>query len=273
MLLSIRHRTHYAYSPAVAHVALRLRLFPAMTASQKPRSWSVTVNGEAPQMRQVNGYGDEEAIWLGREGAAEVEIVAEGEIETLDTHGVLRGWQMAARPAMFLRKTPLTAADEAIAELARESVRGKTGLDAAHALSAGVREAVDYRPGVTTAQTAAADALRLGAGVCQDHAHLLISAARSLGAAARYVVGYLMVDEEHEEDAVPLRDTHAWAELWVDNLGWVGFDASNRICPTEHYVRLASGLDAFDAAPIRGSVIGATEESLEADVHLVQSQQ
>jgi transglutaminase-like putative cysteine protease len=112
-----------------------------------------------------------------------------------------------------------------------------------------------------------------GAGVCQDHAHVLISAARSLGAAARYVVGYLFIDENAEEEVVTEGETHAWVEIWVDGLGWVGFDPSNRICPTEHYVRLASGLDAPDASPLRGSVSGLSEEELDAEVQVIQSQQ
>ncbi|MFV0473374.1 MAG: transglutaminase domain-containing protein [Pikeienuella sp.] len=273
MLLSIRHRTFYRYDPPVSRAALKLRLFPAATASQAIRSWSVTVNGEAPEMRLVNGYGDEEAVWLADDGAEEVEILASGVIETTDTHGVLRGWRMAARPAMFLRRTALTAPDEGVAAMAREATGGKTGIAAAHALSAAVGEAVDYRPGTTTAETTAAEALRQGAGVCQDHAHVLISAARSLGAAARYVVGYLLVGEGDAPEIASDTETHAWAEIWIDGLGWVGFDASNGLCPTDRYVRLAAGLDAVDAAPIRGSVTGATEESLEAEVQVTQAQQ
>lgn len=273
MLLSIRHRTHYRYEPAASRVALKLKLFPAITASQRPRSWTVTVNGEAPQMRLVNSYGDEEAVWLAHEGASEVEVLAEGVVSTSDTQGVIRGWKMAARPAMFLRETRLTAPSEAIAALAREATAGRHGLAAAHALSAAVREAVDYRTGATDAETTADEALRQGAGVCQDHAHLLIAAARTLGAAARYVVGYLFVTEGDQPELAEEHETHAWAELWIDGLGWVGFDPSNRICPTDHYVRLAAGLDARDAAPLRGSVTGMTDETLATEVQVIQAQQ
>lgn len=273
MLLSIRHRTLYRYDPPAARVALKLRLYPATAASQAPRAWSVTVNGEAPEMRLVNAYGDGESVWLAEDGADEVEVLAEGVVETTDTSGVLRGWRMAARPAMFLRRTKLTAPDDDLAAMAREATEGKTGIAAAHALSAAVREAVDYRPGTTDVETTAAEALRQGAGVCQDHAHVLIAAARSLGAAARYVVGYLLVGEGDAPEIASETETHAWAEIWIDGLGWVGFDASNGLCPTDRYVRLASGLDAVDAAPIRGSVTGTTEESLEAEVQVIQAQQ
>jgi transglutaminase-like putative cysteine protease len=70
---------------------------------------------------------------------------------------------------------------------------------------------------------------------------------------ARYVVGYLLAPEEK------LTETHAWAEAFVPDIGWVGFDPANRLCPTDRYVRLGCGLDAADAAPIRGNVMGGPE--------------
>ncbi|MEM7525148.1 MAG: transglutaminase family protein [Pseudomonadota bacterium] len=271
MLLSIRHKTLYRYEPAATRIALRIKLYPGRTASQTPRSWRIAVNGRAPQTLVVNGYGDEETIWIEHGGASEVEVIASGEVETKDTQGVLRGFRAAARPAMFLRRTALTTPDDEIRALAEDATAGRTGIDAAHALCAAVREAVEYRSGVTTATTTAAEALRIGAGVCQDHSHLMIAAARSLGAAARYVVGYLYVGDGDELSTET--ETHGWVEVWVDGLGWVGFDPANGICPTDHYVRLAAGLDAPDAAPLRGAVSGRTAESLEADVQVTQSQQ
>jgi transglutaminase-like putative cysteine protease len=98
--------------------------------------------------------------------------------------------------------------------------------------------------------------------VCQDHAHVLISAARAMQIPARYVVGYLYSLEGK------LAETHAWAEVHVSDIGWVGFDPANRICPTERYVRLACGLDSTDAAPIRGSVTGVSQERLSASVDI-----
>lgn len=270
MLLSIRHRTLYRYEPAATGAALRLKLFPRQTASQTPRSWSVVVNGGPPQSKIVNGYGDEEAIWITHSGVAEVEITASGLIETGDAQGVLGDLSGAARPAMFQRLTDLTKPDDAIRALARDAAGGLAGLDAAHALSGAVRDAMEYSPCATGAATTAAEALHAGAGVCQDHSHVMIAAARSLGAAARYVVGYLYVGDA-EEDLVTGGDeagteTHAWIEIWVEGLGWVGFDPANRLCPTDRYVRVAAGLDASDAAPLRGVAFGGAEETLEAEV-------
>ena len=110
---------------------------------------------------------------------------------------------------------------------------------------------------------------------------MFIAAARSLGVPARYVSGYLHVDpvqdDEDADDADRIRtddltETHAWAEAFLEGLGWVGFDPSNDVCPTEGYVRLVTGLDANEAAPLRGSVTGASETTLTAEVEVIQSE-
>jgi len=93
---------------------------------------------------------------------------------------------------------------------------------------------------------------------------VLTSAARALGWPARYVTGYLLPGPDGVSDGA----THAWTEIWLDGLGWVGFDASTGLCPTDAYVRLCAGLDAADAAPLRGHAEGITQERLEAEVTL-----
>jgi transglutaminase-like putative cysteine protease len=115
-------------------------------------------------------------------------------------------------------------------------------------------------------ETSAEAALAAGQGVCQDHAHIFIGAARLLGLPARYVSGYLMMDDRVDQEA-----GHAWAEAYVAGLGWVAFDVSNGISPDERYVRLATGFDYRDAAPVTGISIGAGE--IELEVRLAVAQQ
>jgi transglutaminase-like putative cysteine protease len=125
-----------------------------------------------------------------------------------------------------------------------------------------VRDRIDYLPETTTAETTAAEAFEARRGVCQDHAHVLAAAARAVGLPARYVSGYLC--PLGEEAAA----SHAWAELYIEDLGWVGFDAANRQCPDERYVRVACGRDYRDAAPVRGVRQGGIAETLEVDVSI-----
>ncbi|NBB70189.1 MAG: transglutaminase family protein [Alphaproteobacteria bacterium] len=263
MQLAIRHRTRYRYDPAVAAVGVRLKLYPPTFAAQHPVAWTVAVNGVAVAPGFRDGWGDQVATHFVRGEVAAVEIEAAGVVDTRDEAGVVRGLREAVRPGMCLRATPRTEADSAIAALAREALEdGGTQLQQAHRLQDLVTARIAYRAGHTDGATTAPVALASGAGVCQDHAHVVIAAARSLGWPARYVAGYCLHAEDGGDDVA----THAWAELWLDGIGWVGFDASNDLCPTDAYVRLCAGLDAFDAAPIRGHVEGAGAEALDVRV-------
>jgi len=281
MRLSIRHRTAYAYDPPALRLALRLRLWPSVYDTQAVPQWRVTVNGEEVRPLLTDAFGDRIGLWHAHLGADGAEVIAEGIVETRDAAGVARGLDRGRALGVFLRDTDLTRPEPALRELARsarEAAGGGGPLAELHALQAAVREAVDYRSGVTDSATTAARALALGSGVCQDHAHVFIAAARLLGAPARYVAGYLLIDEaeqaaaaedaEAEPVAAEPNETHAWAEAHVAGLGWIGFDAANGVCPTDRYVRLCSGLDAREAAPIRGHVSGATKETLEARVEI-----
>ena len=182
--------------------------------------------------------------------------------------GVLRGHRETVSPLVYLRDTPATTPDAALRALAA-SVRGEDALDLGHRLSAEVHRAIAFVPGATAVSTSAAEALALGQGVCQDFAQALIACARALGLPARYVSGYL----HSTADGKPHDAAHAWAEIHVGALGWVGFDAANACCPDDRYVRLGSGYDAEDAAPVRGMAFGFGIESLAVRVHVEEVQQ
>ena len=138
-------------------------------------------------------------------------------------------------------------------------------LDMLHELSRMTLDRVAYEIGSTDPNTTAEESYAAKSGVCQDHAHIFIGAARALDIPARYVSGYLMMNDRIEQEA-----THAWAEAYVDGLGWVGFDISNGISPDERYVRVATGRDYRDASPVAGISFGNTSQVLEVDVAVEQ---
>ena len=272
MRLRVDHATTYHFDPPMRGVVQSVRITPSQCNSQQLIDWAVQVDGAERGAGFRDGAGDwvETVTLMGPVDALTVEV--RGEVETIDTGGVLQGHRERVPPEAYLRESRFTRADRALAELAEKATKGiaeSAALDRAHALSNAIREAITYTPGQTEHGTTAAEALALGHGVCQDHAHALIAAARTVEIPARYVTGYLFASEEdggHEA-------SHAWAELWVPDLGWVGFDASNGVCPDDHYIRLGSGLDAAEAAPIRGVARGAGEERLDVRVAVDQVQQ
>lgn len=287
MRLRITHRTAYAYDTPQRHVLQSRRLRPSAFDGQNVVDWRVTTEGAVIGAAFRDGAGD----WIETARVSgpvdHVEVVAEGMVETRDMAGVLRGFREKVPPAAYMVSTRATRVDLGLTDLAERALSGSEpgDLSRAHALAGAVHEAIAYMPGATEAHTTAADALAQGEGVCQDHTHVLITLARIVGMPARYVTGYLFTDPEHpvEADGSPApvsaeQESHAWAEIHIANLGWVGFDAANACCPDARYVRLCSGADAADAAPIRGLAGGSGGETLEASVRVAsepeaQSQQ
>jgi transglutaminase-like putative cysteine protease len=264
MLIRVRHVTRYVYDTPVSYSVQSLRLTPPDFDGQHVIGWRVACPPAGEPLELKDGFGNVVHLVTVDQVLRELAIEAAGTVETEDRNGVVSGLFEPAPPRIYLRETVQTRADGAIRALA-QSIGGGDTLDRLHRLSAAVRDKVDYQVGTTHAHTSAAEALADGQGVCQDHAHIFIAAARALGVPARYITGYLVTGGREITDA-----NHAWAEAWVEGLGWVGFDVANRICPTDHYVRLAAGLDAAYAAPIRGSRRGGEAERLLVAVEVQQ---
>jgi len=264
MPLKISHRTLYRYDAPVPYALQRIRLEPQSGRTQTVLSWTLEIEGATEEVRFQDHFGNETRLLSVSDQPHAIEIIARGEVEVRDTAGVT-GHHAGFVPLwLFRRETPLTAAGPLIRALAQDIPAG-ADLERLHHLSGRVRERVDYATGATDAATGAEDAMERGQGVCQDHSHVFLAAARLLGFPARYVSGYLMLDDAVEQVA-----THAWAEAHVPDLGWVAFDVSNRIAPDGRYVRLATGCDYRDAMPVSGIRLGQAQERLEVHITVEQ---
>jgi transglutaminase-like putative cysteine protease len=269
MRIRIAHDTVYHYDSPAAGVIQVLRLSPRNHDGQYVVDWRIDVSQECRLVSHEDAFGNLTHTFTAAGPLSELSVLVEGEVETSDTDGVVRGGIERFPPTLFLRETRLTAPDKAIADFA-EGIRAGGGddvLDILHALLEGLHRAIVYDTEPTHAATTAREAFALGRGVCQDHAHVFIAAARSLGIPARYAGGYF-----RRADGVAQQEAgHAWAEAFVPELGWVGFDPANGICPTDAHVRVAVGLDYLGAAPVRGSRYGGGGEALTVAVHIDQS--
>ncbi len=266
MRLSIHHTTAYRFDGPVKHGVQRLRLTPKETQGQKILDWQMEYQGAKEELTYDDQNFNHVTLVSVEEGAREVVVACKGVVHTEDHSGVI-GHHAGHMPLWsFLGHTPLTKPGPKIRQLIASVERSDEGMvSTLHRLSAAIREAVDYGTGETHVATTAEEAVESGLGVCQDHAHVFIAAARMLEIPARYVSGYLMMDDRIEQEA-----THAWAEAWVQNLGWVGFDISNQISPDPRYVRVATGRDYRDAAPITGMSFGAITEDLTVNLAVEQ---
>lgn len=262
MLLTVKHTTRYVFADKVTHGLQRLRLKPKSTHGQEVLDWRMTLEGAETQASYEDQHYNHVDLVSIEPGVPEVVVTCEGTVRTADNNGVV-GQNFGLMPLWcFLRPTKLTRPGPKVRQLLAGIEEDRSDmLGYLHTLSRVIGEQVDYVPGTTDSQTTAEQALAAGKGVCQDHAHILIAAGRMLDVPMRYVGGYLRMNDRTEQEA-----GHGWAEAHVPGLGWVGFDVSNAICPDERYIRVATGCDYSEAAPVTGIAMGAGETRL--DVHL-----
>ncbi|MCD1625554.1 MAG: transglutaminase family protein [Paracoccaceae bacterium] len=268
MRLKISHVTTYSYDSPDHYALLQLRVTPRGGRGQKVIDWTSTITGGTKQVSFNDQFNNHVDLVLVDRDATTVEIRSEGIIETEDNAGVIGPNSGLAPVWMFTASTPATTLGPNLRKLVTQArrIEAENDLDRMHRLSAMILEQVPWRTGSTDSMTTAETALEAGEGVCQDHAHIMIAVARALGYAARYVSGYLLMEDRTEQDA-----SHAWCEVCLDPLGWVGFDVSNGISPDDRYVRVALGLDYADASPIKGHRMGSGNEAM--NVHLQVAQE
>ena len=266
MRLTISHGTVYTYDAPIDYALQELRLTPKSRAGQTVLSWETTIEGGRKELEFDDHHNNHVMLVSGEPGRRELSIHCTGEVEIEDRAGIVGSHGGYAPLWLFRRATPLTKPGPQVRKLASGLGNGFDGdIERLHALSQAITDRVSYELGTTHTETAAEEALQAGSGVCQDHAQIFVSAARLLGFPARYVSGYLMMNDRVEQDA-----THAWAEAHIEAIGWVGFDVSNGISPDGRYVRVATGLDYKDAAPVSGMTFGQASGSLDVVVQVEQ---
>jgi transglutaminase-like putative cysteine protease len=259
MRIRISHATDYAYDRTARGILQHLRLTPRPHEGQHVRSWRIECDADVRLTPGEDAYGNVLHVLQTEKPVDRLSIRVEGEVETVESYGVVRGAIERLPPMVYLRDTALTQADADIRQFAADAVAsvGSDPLARMHALNQAINREVRFDTDATHPNTSAQEALRLKRGVCQDMAHLFLSCARTLGVPARYVSGHLMRPDRSDQEA-----GHAWAEAMVQDLGWVGFDPANGVSPTESHVRVAIGLDYLAAAPVRGTVYGGGGERM-----------
>lgn len=268
MRLKISHTTSYHYDAPVQYALQQLRLRPKSRAEQTVLAWTLTIEGGNQQLSFEDEHANTVDLISFEPGVTTITVHCQGEVDVADTNGVV-GQHTGFVPLwLFKRATPLTRAGSQLRALAASLERTDNDLRDLHALSTLVLERLPYSKQQSSAELSAEQVLNVGHGVCQDHAHVFIAAARYLGFPARYVSGYLLMDDQVEQDA-----SHAWAEVHVNGLGWVGFDVSNGMSPDMRYVRVATGLDYHGAAPVSGMRFGEASEALKVKLQVEQRQE
>ena len=263
MRVRVSHEIRLAFSAPARSLHLNLRLTPRSFESQYVLRWRVGVDLNATLKPRQDAFGAVMHSLSWHKPVETVTITASGEVQTSDAVGVVRGAVDPLPAAMYLRASPLAQANAALRELA-DGVGPGEPLSRLHELMGRLHEEIAYAPGLG-GESPASEAFALKKGGAADFAHAFVACARGWGVPARFVTGYLVTDAPEET-----MEMFAWAEALAPGLGWVAFDAAHNLCPNDRYVRVAVGLDAKDAAPVR-SWINAGETAVTASLRVEQA--
>lgn len=272
MRIRVLHETIYRYEQPARGLIQVMRMTPRDHDGQYVRRWRIEPSVDGHMTEREDGFGNVVHWFSPDEPTDALTVRVTGEVDTLESHGIVRGAVERLPDAFYLRETDLVLTSAPLREFADTVAADgdRTTLPLLHRLLGAVYERIAFEAGPASAALDAARAFEAGAGVCQDLAHVFIAAARHLEVPARYVSGYVHRGEEADE-ASPHETGHGWAEALVPDLGWVGFDAAHGCATTEAYIRVATGLDYLGAAPIRGSRTGGGTETLDVRLKVEQA--
>jgi transglutaminase-like putative cysteine protease len=271
----IQHITRYTYDGMVRDSANQIILFPIVDINQEVLKHDLTITGNPLVDKHVDYYGNEVGSFTYLESHSrlvinsEVLVVTKSKELPIDLVTANEQWQKLSSlqnivPYIdFLKHEYFDAMPELIAVIESEKQANDTPYQTALRFCDYVYRTFTYLPGVTTVETTIDEVWPLKAGVCQDFAHILVLMLRLLNIPARYISGYICPNHNgmRGEGA-----THAWAEAYLPDYGWLGIDPTNNCIANETHVRLAVGRNFSDCSPVKGVYKGSSGHKLEVKV-------
>lgn len=263
MKLTIHHATHYRYAERVARSTQYIRLTPRDSARQRVIDWRVDL--PSPAILLDDAFGNRTHLLTLSRAHDAIALVATGSVEIADVDD----GEPADRldPRIFLRTSELTEADEAVREFCepmRRLVASRPVIGVSD-LMAAIVERVSLLEGTSEGPVAAPEVLQNGSGKRQDRVDLFVACCRELGVPARFVSGYGCTATLSSVAG------RAWAEVWLSQR-WISFQAADPGQFDAGLVKLAVGIDARDAAPVRGVRLGGGEEALTASALVLNAE-
>ncbi len=276
----VRHVSRYEYALPARECVMLLCLKPLENAGQQLVRFEIETQPPGSLSAETDAFGNTRHVLCVHAEHRSLEIAARSTVCPASFNALPRNlgteawkeidtWRDACLHWDYSHPSAMAYPSTALTEFTRKNgiVRGKDPLRDLILLSDRLHDVFQYTPGSTSAASPIEEILTSGHGVCQDYAHVMIAVARSWRVPARYVSGYLYVSGSPDGQAWS-NATHAWVECLLPELGWVGFDPTNRSLADERHVRIATGRDYLDISPTRGVRQGGGETRLEVDVRM-----
>jgi transglutaminase-like putative cysteine protease len=270
MRYSVRHVTRFTYDSPITESVMEARMQPRSDGFQRCLHFALTTTPDARVMVYQDHDGNTVHHFDIPARHSRLTVTADALVEclprtplphrlgpgawtTLDALASSGESYESLSQSTFV--TPSAALEAFRQELRLE--RGHDPLVTLRRLMGEVYARFEYSPRSTRVDSPIDEALATRRGVCQDFAHIFLALVRPLGVPARYVSGYLFRDEGSSDRSAD-GATHAWVEVLLPDLGWVGFDPTNNLIAEDRHVRVAIGRDYADVPPTRGVYKGAS---------------
>lgn len=263
MKIHILHHTTYRYTWPVFYSIQHVRLMPTHTPLQHVHQWRV--KAPAKVSKSTDHFQNTVHTFTMNRPHHELKVESSGVVELLQPSTPHQPKQTESiHPLVYCNPTALTGFNEEITQFASLVANHHLHfVDRMLALAHAVADRVVYTKGSTTVAHTALDAFDEGAGVCQDHAHVMLACLRAHGIAARYVSGYFY------NPTSPQHESHAWVEAFDPACEqWLGVDVTHRALVQQNHCKVAVGKDYSGASPVRGIRSGGGEESLVVKVDI-----
>lgn len=274
-IFKIKHITNYKYETPIRESANQIILFPIKDDFQKVIKHDLNISNSPDVDIFIDYYGNEVGIFTQNEPHTQLKIYSKIYVETIakalpqddvfltEQWGLLKGLKDEVEFIDYLTQNTFEGSDLLLQTAIGMRNEDDTPYKIAVRFCDYVFTHFEYIKGVTTVDTTLEEILNLQAGVCQDFAHILTTMLRYLHIPARYVSGYICPNKDgmRGEGA-----THAWAEAYIPDYGWLGLDPTNNCIANEKHVRLAVGRNFSDCSPVKGVYRGELGHVLEVNV-------
>ena len=260
MKLRIEHITTFTYELPISEAYTEMRLAPMDLRGQRRSHFTLKTEPGGEVTRFTDRYMNEVHYFDVLQPHEQMKVIATSEVYTSETFVDEQTVLTPLDQFDYLMATNYAPEHESLHEIAEANVVIGNKMATATALMTAVYNALKYESGATDVKTTADEALQIGKGVCQDYAHVMLSACRLSGLPARYVSGYL-----YSPDA-PEMASHAWVDVFITDHGWISLDPTHNCWQGEKYVRVAIGRDYADVPPTRGVYKGLAKEKMDVNV-------
>ena len=263
MHLTIRNEIRFAFPAPARNLTVLLRLSPRSHEGQHVTGSRIDADIDCSLRVGQDAFGNVTHSFSAAGPLDGFTVTSVCQVETYDAAGVVRGAAERLPVDIFLRETELTALDAGLRQFAHRATASEAEpLGKLHALMHAVHGEIAWaevppEPGAPVVAPTAAQAFAAKTGDAASLAHIFSAVARHLGMPCRHVTGYLLREPGTGEEKAHSA-SHAWAEAYVQGIGWIGFDPVEELCPNGRHVRVATGLDALGAAFFRGTGTDST---------------